>query len=267
MAFGDVVQFNGGSGAGPTSFNATLPGAIAAGNLVAIKVTANNIPGGANTGWQKSTGMSPVANAQGLLWWFLATGGDTIPTVTFNSAAEYAWKVAEYAGPFDAAPYEISAGSAANGGFDDTTATVTTPDITPTAGGNYLLLGGLGAQGGGPEWDIPSVTFGSFTNSFGNAQQQFRQDTVDAHVACLVSRVITSASGSYSTSGTLSAENLSGGSCRTRMTIAFKRGAIVAGKPVKIWNGTAWVTKPAKVWDGTSWVTRPVKIWNGTAWV
>lgn len=266
MSFGAIVQENGGSGSGPTSFDATLPGAITAGNLVAIKVTANNVPGGANTGWNKSTGMSPVANAQGLLWWFIAAGGDTIPTVTFASAAEYAWKVVEYEGPFDASPYEISAGSAANGQLTDVNAVVTTPDITPTAGGNYLLLGGLGASGGGPAWDVPAVTFGSFTNSFGNDQQQFRQDTADAHLACLVSRVVTSAAGSYSTSGTVSVENISGGSCRTRMTIAFKRGAIT-NKPLKVWNGTSWVEKPVKVWNGTSWVTKIAKIWDGSAWV
>lgn len=39
------------------------------------------------------------------------------------------------------------------------------------------------------------------------------------------------------------------------------------GKPVKVWNGSSWVTKPLKVWNGSSWVTKPAKVWNGSAWV
>lgn len=39
------------------------------------------------------------------------------------------------------------------------------------------------------------------------------------------------------------------------------------GKPLKVWNGTAWVTKPVKVWSGSAWVTKPVKVWNGSTWV
>lgn len=263
MAFGDVVQSNGGSGSGPTSFNATLPGAITAGNLVAIMVVANNVPGGANTGWTKSTGMSPVANAQGLLWWFMATGGDTIPTVTFASAAKYDWRVVEYAGPFNASPYETSAGAATNGIINPN---IASSSITPTAAGNYLIVAGLSGQDGGSAWDIASVTLGSFTNSFVNASQQFRQANPEGQIACQVSRVVAGASGSYSTTGTISTVTVSGSSCKVGMTIAFKQGASV-NKPVKVWSGSAWVTKPVKVWSGSAWVTKPAKVWNGSAWV
>jgi hypothetical protein len=39
------------------------------------------------------------------------------------------------------------------------------------------------------------------------------------------------------------------------------------GKPVKVWNGTSWVSKVAKVWSGSAWVTKPIKVWNGSGWV
>jgi hypothetical protein len=39
-----------------------------------------------------------------------------------------------------------------------------------------------------------------------------------------------------------------------------------AGRPVKVWNGSSWVTKPVKVWSGSAWVAKPVKVWNGSAW-
>jgi hypothetical protein len=264
MAFGDIVQANGGTIAGISSFNATLPGAITAGNLVVIMVAANNVPSGANTGWTKSTGLSPVANAQGLLWWFKAVGGDAIPTVTFASATTAAWRIVEYAGPFDASPYLASAGSATNGAFSS----VTSPATTPTAGSNALLIAGLGGQSGADgSWNIPSVTLGSFTNSFVNASQQFRQAASEAHVACQVSRVVATASGSYSTTGAFSAPSTSGGSCRIEMGIAFKQGAVASGGgTAKVWSGGAWAAKPVKVWSGSAWVTKPVKFWTGTIW-
>jgi hypothetical protein len=223
IAFGDIIQSNGGTGSGSSSFSATLPGAITAGSLVVIMVTANNVPSGANSGWTKSAGMSPVANTQGMLWWFLATGGDTVPTITFAGASTYAWRLVEYAGPFDASPYEMSDGAATGGAIS----TIASSSITPTAGLDYLLVAGLGGQDGGGAWNVASVTLGSFTNSFGNASQQFRQASSEGQIACQVSRVVTGASGSYSTAGTPSTLTISGSSSRVGMTIAFK--AVASG--------------------------------------
>jgi hypothetical protein len=234
MAFGDVVQSNGGTGAASSSFSATLGSAITAGNLVVIMVTANNVPSGANTGWTKSTGMSPVANAQGLLWWFIGTAGQAIPSVTFAGASTYAWRIVEYEGPFDASPYNISAGAATNG----TITTIATSSITPTAGQNYLLVAGIGGQDAATSWNVASVTIGSLTNSFVNVTQQFRQASAEAHIACQASRVITSASGSYTTTGTPSTTAVGGGSCRVGCTIAFKRGTGVTNYTMPAVNGT-----------------------------
>jgi hypothetical protein len=235
MAFGDLVQSNGGTGAASSSFSPTLGSAISAGNLVVLMVTANNVPSGTNAGWTKSTGMSPVANAQGMLWWFIGTAGQTIPSVTFAGASTYAWRVAEYAGPFNASPYETSAGAATNGIFT----TIATPSITPTAAQNYLLVAGLGGQCGDAQWNIASVTVGSLTNSFVNATQQFRQAIVEAQLACQASRVVTAASGSYSTTGTPStATTTSSGSCSIGLTIAFKRGTGGTNYTMPAVNGT-----------------------------
>jgi hypothetical protein len=104
-------------------------------------------------------------------------------------------------------------------------ATVTTTAITPTAAGNYLLVGGLGVQYGNASGNVAGITLGSFTNSFVNPTQQFRQASTEAHIACQVSRVIASASGSYSTAGNASVVGTSGADCRIGMTIAFKKGA------------------------------------------
>jgi hypothetical protein len=43
--------------------------------------------------------------------------------------------------------------------------------------------------------------------------------------------------------------------------------AVAAGRPVKVWSGSAWVTRTLKVWSGSAWVTRPTKVWSGSAWV
>ena len=221
--FGAVVQSNSGTGAASSSFSPTLGSAVGAGNLVVLMVVANNVPSGANSGWTKSTDMSPVANSQGMLWWFgPTTGGEAIPSVTFAGASTYAWVLVEYAGPFDASPYGTSAGAATNNGIF---ATMSTPSITPTAGNNFLIVAGLGGQDGDHHWNTAgSITLGSFTNSFTNVVQQYRLSNPESHVASQSSRVVTSASGSYSTTATPSASAPSGGSCVVGMTIAFKRG-------------------------------------------
>lgn len=38
-------------------------------------------------------------------------------------------------------------------------------------------------------------------------------------------------------------------------------------RPVRIWNGAAWVDHTAEIWDGAAWVTHQAVVWNGTAWV
>lgn len=42
-----------------------------------------------------------------------------------------------------------------------------------------------------------------------------------------------------------------------------------SGKPVKVWNGSAWVDRKAavKVWNGSAWVAKTLKVYNGSAWV
>lgn len=40
----------------------------------------------------------------------------------------------------------------------------------------------------------------------------------------------------------------------------------ITGKPLKYWNGSAWVTKPLKYWNGSAWVEKPLKYHNGTSW-
>jgi hypothetical protein len=39
--------------------------------------------------------------------------------------------------------------------------------------------------------------------------------------------------------------------------------------PLKVWNGSSWVTALAvKVWNGSSWVAASAgKVWNGSSWV
>lgn len=39
--------------------------------------------------------------------------------------------------------------------------------------------------------------------------------------------------------------------------------------PLKVWNGSSWVTSSAvKVWNGSSWVAvQNGKVWNGSSWV
>lgn len=41
-----------------------------------------------------------------------------------------------------------------------------------------------------------------------------------------------------------------------------------AGGGIDVFNGATWDTqKPVKTWNGSAWITKPLKRWNSTAWV
>lgn len=255
MAFGDVKQFNSGTGT-TASVTPTLGVATVANNLLILTVAADDYNAAPPAFWIERTGGRQHTFHGGYLWDHLCTGGDTIAAYSIGSAVRSAWTLVEYEGPFDTSRYDISAGQ-------NTTAssqTYTTPNITPTAG-DRLLVAGLQWQNGGS--DLIALT--GFTNSFTQAAAVLYNGANPRLSLAQTKRVVTAnGSTAYGTGGTTTPNNFNSASA---IIAAFKKGAVAAGGNMKVWNGTAWVEKPAKVWTGSAWTQKPVKFWNGSAWV
>src|SRR5262245_9750329 len=128
MAFGDVVQSNGGNGT-TSSVTPTLPGATTAGNVIVLQFTADDYNGTPPAFWTESTGMRQHTFHGAYLWWHLCTGSDTLAAYSIGSAVRSTWQVIEYAGPFNASPYDVSNGQSTSGGVSSPSA-YTTPSIT-----------------------------------------------------------------------------------------------------------------------------------------
>lgn len=150
----------------------------------------------------------------GYLWWFKAAGADAVPNYTIGSAVRSAWTLAEYAGPFDASPYDASEGQ-----FQQTSANnYSTANITPTAG-DRLLVCGLNAQ----HATIDLAAWGSFTNSFTQAETQLFNGG-NPRLSLVQTKLVVTANGSttYSTGGS---HGVQVSQSRSALIIAFKAGA------------------------------------------
>lgn len=213
MAFGDVVQTNTGS-ASTSTVTPTLGSAITAGNLVVLTFAADDYNGSPPAGWTQSSEMEQQTFHGGYLWWFKATGGDTIPNYTIGSAVRSAWTVVEYAGPFDSSPYDTSQGN-----FVQSSNTTITSDAATPSTGSRLGVCGLQAQHASSDLNA----FGTFTNSFTEAVKTNSNGANPRLALAQTKRVVTGdGSTTFSTAGTTPTQ---ASQSRSANLIFFKEGA------------------------------------------
>jgi hypothetical protein len=136
---------------------ASLGSASTAGNLLTLKVAADDYAASPPSGWTQSTGMKQETYHGGYFWWKISTG-DTSVNYTIGSAANSSWVMEEYAGPFDGSPYDTSNGTLAI----SSAGSATTPNITPSAG-DRLVLAAFGASNSSGDM---SGDLTGFTNGF-----------------------------------------------------------------------------------------------------
>ena len=198
MAFGDVVQSNTGTSTTATTAP-TLPGAVTSGNIVVLTFAADDYNGSPNSGWTQSPEMEQQTFHGGYLWWFKASsGGQAIPSYLIDSAVRSTWTLAEYEGPFDASPYDVSEGQ-----FEQTSGnSYATADMTPTAG-SRLLVAALVAQVASADLEA----WGSFTGGFTQvASSLFNGGNPRLSIVQLRQVVTANGSTAYATSGSHGAQ-------------------------------------------------------------
>jgi len=209
-AFGDVIQSNSGASALATTAP-TLPAPTTAGSLVVLTFAADDYNGTVNAGWTESSEMEQQTFHGGYLWWLKATAAMTIPSYTIGSASRSAWTLVEYAGTFNASPYDVSEGQ-----FQQTsTNNYTTANMTPTAGAR-LLVAGLNAQ----HASVDLTAWASFTNSFTQSAASL-SNGANPRLSIVQLRLVVTANGStaYSTGGD---HGVTASQSRSALIIAFK---------------------------------------------
>ena len=213
MAFGDVVQSNTGTSA-LTTTTPTLGSATTANNIVVLTFAADDYNGTPNTGWTQSSEMEQQTFHGGYLWWFRCAGSDAIPSYTIGSAARSAWTLVEYAGPFDATPYDVSEGQFVQSSANS----YTTANMTPTTG-SRLALAGLNAQHAAADL----AAWQNFTNSFVSAASVLTNGANPRLSVAQVRRVITGdGATTFATGGDHGAQV---SQSRSAVIIAFKQAA------------------------------------------
>src|SRR5687768_3451059 len=156
MAVALVKSAKGSSALATTT--ASFASATTAGNLIVLAFASDDYNGTPGAGWTQSTGMEQQTFHGGYVWWRISTG-ETSFQYTIGSATNSAWVIAEFSG-VDATPYDVS-----NGQFVQTSsASYTTPSITPSTG-NRLLVAMMGGSVGGST-DLSGYSWGSWLNSF-----------------------------------------------------------------------------------------------------
>lgn len=222
MAFGAAVQTNTGNSSSAT-VTPTLPGSTTLGNLIVLQFGADDYNGTVSTGWTQSTGMEQQGYLGSYIWWAKATTGMTIPNYVIASASRSVWTLVEYEGPFDASPYDVSAGQFSNSGPNS----YTTPTCTPTTGDRLLVAGMFfhRASTSGPG------TIGTWLNSFNEIIEINYSGTNPSYSIAQATRLVTgNGSTTYSSGATVAGpDNGVGG-----LIISFKKGAAATSIPNQV---------------------------------
>lgn len=262
MAFGDVVQSNKGTGT-TTTTTPTLGSSITAGNLVVLTFASDDYNGTPDSGWQQSAEMEQQTFHGCYIWWFIASGGDTIPGYTIGSNTVSAWVVTEYEGPFDDSPVSDSQGQFAQ----STGGSYTTDNVTPPTGDHLLVA----AIGGSASSEDVSGAYSSWLNSFVEVDHQGTTGGGTDDCIGTASRVVT---GDGSTAFSSGATYPNAVQSRTGLIIAFKAAAAAppqygrnyypkrSAGDVSTTSNTVWSTVASKTFTPEAstdyWV-----IWSG----
>lgn len=193
---------------------ASLGSASTSGNLLTLKVAADDYAASPPSGWTQSTGMKQETYHGGYFWWKISTG-DTSVNYTIGSAANSSWVMEEYAGPFDGSPYDTSNGTLAI----SSAGSAATPNITPSAG-DRLVLAALGSSNssGDMSGDLTGFTNGfTHTRSSGPASATGTRDNIGGAYL----DVTANGSTAYNTTGSFPFTKQS----HSAMIIAFKKAS------------------------------------------
>lgn len=165
--------------------------ATTSGNIIVLSFTGDDYNVTVDSGWTEQTGMRQEG-FHGCYCWWRTSAGETSFTYTIATAANSSWVISEWSG-LNAAPYDISAGQFVN----TSAALYTTPSITPAAADRLMIVtmgGSSTALDLSGAWTLILSSFtevGHAGNAAGN-----RTCVLQA------SRIVTPASGSYSSGAT-----------------------------------------------------------------
>ena len=139
MAFGDLVEAVSGNDEGTDSITLTLTGATAGNLLIFVHFTGNdntNPP----TNFTQAVAQNDSGNADDLgIHYKIATGGETSITATSDDTDDEQMGIlAEFEGPFDATPLDVTA---SNGPTSETTTSTGTTGTTAQA--SELAIGAV----------------------------------------------------------------------------------------------------------------------------
>lgn len=152
-----VVQSNKAAAQGANTVT-SLGSATTAGNLLVVyALSSGTITTPA--GWTLSTGASIVSNQAAYIFWKVAAGADTMPTLTQGGNFTINWHAAEFSN-MSGTPFDV----AGNTGPVGSVTVATTSSITP-ATGRKLIVAGVGG-GDSTLTDDNTAAWTGVTNSF-----------------------------------------------------------------------------------------------------
>lgn len=176
-----------------TSIPATTAGALLVAFVALRTGTTNSVTSitdsAGNTWTLQTMGFATGANTKMECW--TSVGAASITSLTVNLSASVATSVTlfEVTGASSATPVNVKTTSGSTSGDTTSDTSYTAGTLTPSAGGNYLLLHGV-------NWATTS-TVATFTPPAGYASEGFQTGTSTRQGHGVISQAVSVASGSY----------------------------------------------------------------------
>lgn len=218
MAASVVQTKTGAVNVGDASVDAAFDNPTASGNHVVLMLGSDDYKTGDPTGFTLSSECGQETFMGCYLWWKATSGGETTFTYNIGSAATSCWILLEISG-LEASPYDVSEGQFVQASSES----ITTPNMTPTAGERYMLTL-VGFTRAGAFTAAPNGV-GSFLNSFTEITEvctTLGSGTRDQ--IAVASRTVT-ANGSTAYSSGATSDGSGTANSRVGIIIAFKVAA------------------------------------------
>lgn len=225
------------------STTATFSSAPTSGNLLIAFAYTNGAMTNLNvTGFTLVSRINYSGTAQSI-GVFAKISNGTETSVTSTGVSICRLQISEWSGLDN--PY---ATDGSNSGTQNTTTSISTGSITTTNADDLIVaVGGIS-------------TGGTITGSWSNSFSALLQDVILPRLFSAYR--IVSATGSYSTTGTLRGTNTNMGA----IIVAFKSTTAPTGR-IKVKIGGVFVSKPVKVKIGGTFIEKPVKVKIGGTFV
>lgn len=254
-----AIAFRAADGAAPsasTTATITMPGTVAAGDLIIVTATINsgssNVFTSGPSGYNALTVSTDASQLTGV-WWKIATGSDANPTVTCANSGKWVATLSAYSGCDPTTPILTSQSLDSPG----TANSWTMPNLTASVAGCWRV-DCLGQRSSTPatSWTAPS--------GMTARDSRFNTGSGASYI------VIGDSAGDVGT-GTITgltwSNNGSATSAAAFYSLLIQPPVSAGGAVAKVKVGGVWVTKPAKVKVGGVWVTKPLRVKAGGVWV